>query len=298
MLSTVRINAQSYYSYLPNSAHECGDIWRGLPTFGSLGCESCCGIVITPACDLSWHKSETVTYLPIVSIRSYFSLGSALPAVLEKLLGALRATGAEVTPIWSAETYIPPAEEDLLGADATLRMFLSEKQRSEKARGAVDRALAGLEILRVMRSNPGGEVNVDSLSKLFGSEWPKIKQRIISNSYSPSLHFIPCDEQNVTFSGVSAHSVILFRYPITLPVSVLTVAQESPAGSWPDRIRRVGFPEHLTTALSSAHPIKLLSLRPAFLSDLLTRFSSLYNRVGSPDFSPDTLRRFEIEVDA
>jgi hypothetical protein len=63
-----KIDERDYYDFLPPNVHRTGDIWKSLPTFGTLSCRSAPGIVITPSCDLANNKSETITYIPIISI--------------------------------------------------------------------------------------------------------------------------------------------------------------------------------------------------------------------------------------
>lgn len=292
-----RVDSTTYYDTLPGLAHECGDIWRNLPAFGTLGQQSCCGIIITPACDLSWQKSDTLTYLPVIPLRSFFSMDAALPGLVEKLVAALGVVPCETTISWTGASYIVPPEDEIARLEHDLKKFRSAQQRSAKINSAIDRVLAGTEILRLIANPDLSNVPSDKLSTLYGSEWGKIKERIIRNSYSPALHFLPSDKQDPVFSAVPNHSVVLFRYPITVPVRVLSHAQENSDASWTDSIDVMNLAPALRVAFGSARPVKLASLRPAFLADLLTRFSALYNRVGSPDFSAKTIETYVQEVD-
>ncbi len=292
-----RVDSTTYYDTLPGLAHECGDIWRNLPAFGTLGQQSCCGIIITPACDLSWQKSDTLTYLPIIPLRSFFSMDAALPGLVEKMVAALGVVPCETTISWTGNSYIVPHEDEITRLENDLNAFRSAQQRSAKVNSAIDRVLAGTAILRLIGSSGLHNAPSDKLSTLYGSEWGKIKEKIITNSYSPAIHFLPRDRQDPVFSAVPNHSVVLFRYPITVPVRVLSRAQESADALWPDALDLMNLAPALRIAFGDAMPVKLASLKPAFLADLLTRFSALYNRVGSPDFSTQTVETYAQEVD-
>jgi hypothetical protein len=297
LAAAVRVDAKAYYDTLPGGHHDCGDVWRNLPSFGLLGSELCTGIVITPACDLSWQKSDTITYLPIVPVRSYFSLDAALPAVFEKLSALAKAAAFPSLPQWEPDAYIAPDADQVIALRTAIQAFRSARQRSAKVLSALDGLEAGLHIIDLIRSDGITAAKPAQLSTFFGNEWSKIKAKIISNSYSPTLHFLPSDGQDPVFSGVRFHSVALFRYPITVPVKVLTYAQETAEPQWKARVQSLPVSKALQKEFATAQPIKLASLRPAFLSDLLTRFAALYNRIGSPDFTSETVASYASEVD-
>ncbi|WP_139341804.1 hypothetical protein [Roseomonas mucosa] len=297
MPTATKIDARSYYDTFPNPAHRCGDIWRNLPTFGLFPVPSCSGIVITPACDLSWQKSNTMTYLPIIPMRAYFSLDAALPLVVEKVNDAIKSLLLPNIPKWETDTYVPPQEYELEIADDELNRILLSQTAGNKIKDTTKRALAGIKIIRGIRKHSELEVEATDLFALFGSEWRKIKERIIRNNFSPGIHFLPNDTQDDPFSGVNTHSIALFRYPITVPIRILNIAQETNPRDWDKRLQELHIPPALQLSFSQTYPIKLISLRNAFLSDLLTRFSALYNRIGSPDFSNSTVATYANEVD-
>jgi len=293
----MRVDAGSYYDTLPGLAHQCGDIWRNLPSFGLLGPKHCSGIVITPACDLSWQKSDTLTYLPIIPIRSYFATDAALPVVVDRVATALQVSGCAPSPQWSAQSYVSPDETELSALESTVEQFRASKQHPARILTALDRVIAGTTVLRLINNQAIDPIDTDVLMNLFGSEWAKIKEKIITNSYSSALHFLPFDTQDNVFSGVPAHSVALFRYPVTIPLKILNHAQETFDSTWSDKVATFSTPDSLKTAVSPEQPIKLLSLKASFLSDLLTRFAALYNRIGSPDFTKHTVNMYSSEVD-
>lgn len=292
-----RIDALSYYNVLPASSHACGDIWRGLPSFGLAGLSSVTGLLVTPACDMSWGKSETATYLPIIPVRSYFSLDAALPLIQPRLLNLLGSLSKLAVPDWQKDGYFAPPLAEIADCESAVSAWKSGQQLGTKEQQTKDSCLAGLKIVRAIAEPsitliPGG-----TLSQFFGSQWEQTKQKIITNSFSPALHFVPSDCQAEAFSAVPEHSVILFRYPITIPVKLLIMAQESSPAIWVEAVNNSNLSDSTKAEAIKQYPIKLLSLKSAFLSDVLTRFSALYNRIGSPDFTKDTVTRFSLELD-
>lgn len=298
MQRTVRVDATSYYNTLPGFAHECGDIWRDLPSFGLLGGSRCSGIVITPACDLSWHKSDTLTYLPIIPIRAFFATDAALPLVIDRVVTNMKASNYSPLPKWASGSYVAPDDDEISSIELGLGDYRASKQHPARILVTLDRAIAGIKIIKQIKSASLESILASDLQDALGSEWSKIKSKIVNNSYSSALHFLPNDQQESMFSGVSSHSVALFRCPITVPMKIVNMAQEVGESDWCNVVTSMEISDTMKEAFNGAQPIKLLSLRSVFLSDLLTRFSALYNRVGSPDFSSETTETYSLEVDA
>lgn len=291
-----KVDSRAYYNTLPHIDHECGDIWRDLPSFGLLGGAPCRGIVITPACDLSWQKSETLTYLPIVPINAFFTSDAAIPMVVEKVVVSIKQLGLTTGSNWTAKSYMLPPDHEVTSVITEIKSYEKTRQRTSKEISAISRIKSGLSIISALRSaHPSLDDNSD-LKTLFGTEWDKLKERIVRNSASPALHFLPKDNQDEIFSGVPQHSVILFRYPITVPVRILNYAQETTEINWKRFLCSQPIPKVLKREFIKSRPVKMLSLRQSFLSDILTRYSALYNRIGSPDFTNETVQSFVAEV--
>lgn len=292
-----RIDAVSYYDFLPAPSHGCGDIWRGLTSFGIFGPDPIVGLLITPSCDLSWGKSETATYLPVIPLRQYFSLDAALPLVMPRLMSLIISIDAALQPGWQTDGYFPPTEIEVEACRTRVTAYGSGRQLSQKKLQTKDAVSSGLNIVRAIAGPGMTIVEAADLQMFFGSGWEALKEKIIKNAASPALHFLPADGQDAAFGAIQEHSVALFRSPISIPVRVLTLAQEASASNWASAIDGSNLSPPLKQALHSTYPFKALSLKSDFLSDLLTRFSALYNRIGSPDFSSETVSRYSKEVD-
>ncbi len=296
MVDLRRISAQHYYDVLPSPTHRCGDIWSGINTMGLIGAAPVSGIVVTPACDLAQRKSETVTFLPIISLRCYFSTLGALPAVRRSVESSLRAGGFDPGIFWGEYSFRPPAPDIIAGAIQAINIYAGTKRPNTKQIDALERAISGLRII-----NHIAEQNLTAIpSQLLASafkDWEDVKGKLIRNSYNTNLHFLPSDEQARAFSGMPSHSLVMFRYPITVPMEVLDLASGATESTWQGvaavNIGAVPFLEHYRTKM----PMKTLSVRSEFLSDLLSRYVAVYNRIGSPDFTPASVVRMCSEVD-
>ncbi|NRA93761.1 MAG: hypothetical protein HRU26_13980, partial [Psychroserpens sp.] len=89
------------------------------------------------------------------------------------------------------------------------------------------------------------------------------------------------------------YSVVMFRFPITVPFDTLGVAKDINVDSsmtWDNFINN--SPDKACYKAFGELPMRGLRLNQEYLSDLLTRYISLYVRIGSPDF--DSLTREDI----
>ena len=63
-----------YYDTFPAGPFQTGDIWSNIPSNGLLEASVTFGLLITPACDLQNRKSDTLAFMPIVSVREAMKL--------------------------------------------------------------------------------------------------------------------------------------------------------------------------------------------------------------------------------
>ena len=131
------------------------------------------------------------------------------------------------------------------------------------------------------------------LKELFGErDLAATARRLVTNAHRTDVHFLPADELPDRWSTTTEPSVALFRFPFSLPIDVVDLAQTVSESSWTDEVRRLQPMYPCVTALLCARPLKVLRVRPRFLSDLLTRFTALYGRLGSPDFHGERIDRY------
>jgi hypothetical protein len=295
MPSLGRVAARHYYDTTPPTAHRTGDIWSGVPTHGLLRQPRVTGLIVTPSCDLAQHKVETLTYLPILPIGQWMNSLAFRPIILTALKTELRLIQIDWPPIDDAKR--PNLDNNDLDALETAIARLDNPALERRRREALDRCRSAARVLRrSLSGDPTALGSVEGIGVLLGDKlWASERKALITNT-RPDVHFLPADEQEPDWSGVPEHSLVLFRYPLTAPVEVFDAAQDLALADWTAWVdsARPLFP--LAEAFRGERPLKRATVRKEFLTDLLTRFAALYLRIGSPDFTGDTIDRFSDQI--
>jgi len=253
------------------------------------------GIMITPACDVSNFKAETFTYLPVIPVSAYLATVALLPTVRREVIARYGSAKIDMPINWPDKGYEPPTDEALVAELARLQS-LSLGNLSPNDKAHIERAAAGLRIARVCRSSSEPKATVSDYEALFGKQWEVIRKDLVTNAYRPDIHFLPADGQKADGFTLVEHSVALFRYPISAPSEILTAAQTVHASGWQKFMHSYRSIHTAAVHFEEAKPIKVLSLKASFLPDLLSRFTALYSRIGSPDFSRETVDRYVGEI--
>jgi hypothetical protein len=285
------ISAKDYYDFFPPFGNYAGDIFSGLSSNGLLGNAPLPGLIITPACDLANRKVETLTYLPVIPVLSYFTTPAFLPELMQQLegqLNVLQITGYFLSP----NKFFPPDQERIDALVGKLKEMQNKDRIADKVKTAIQRALAGLRLISLVRSPLLVEASADDLSQLFAKSWPSIIERIIKNSYANDIHFLPADEQPAEWACIKSHALVMFRYPIAAPVEMFECAQDTSHKDWGAVVNRISGIIPGARNFQNQRPMKRLSLRPRFLSDLQTRFVAMHIKLGSPDFTDETVANF------
>ena len=278
----------------PSPDHNTGDIWRDLPTFGLLKIPTCSGIVITPACDLANSKVETVTYLPIVSLPQWFCSRSMYDIIRVEILNLIRQLPLEIDEKIFSKNYLPK-KDSFSFIKSEIKVI--EKNINGKTSEAVERLKLGLDLLEKIVSTECSELRNFELVNFLGTKKiDEMKTKIIKNSYSTDLHFLPSDEKNIDWSAINCHSVALFRYPITVPIEIFDLASDFDCINWELSVDELAQRFPSIKDFKYKRPLKSLQLNTHFLSYLLTRYVSLYVRLGSPDFTNDIIEKIKTEI--
>ncbi|WP_157640857.1 hypothetical protein [Burkholderia ubonensis] len=292
MPSRLPIGANDYYDSNPETRHSAGDIWVNLPTYGLLGMRRRAGIVITPPCDLAQGKVETITYLPIVSLGSYFSTSAFLPVVMRELRGQLTLLQIDDLPISNGRFSLPPMEA-MIRVEMKLQEIKSGQKTGAKEKASACKATACLEILKNIYDGELSECGAQTVCDALGSKYAKnLYENLIKNSHAIDLHFLPKDGQPTEWSAIEYHSLVLFRYPITAPVELFDEAQEVGTRDWHSAVARVAKKVPAAAAFAETRPMKRALLKSGFFADLLTRYAAMHVRVGSPDFTQTTVGNY------
>lgn len=292
----LKTTTSDYYDVTPTVGHNAGDIWSGLPAYGLLGQSHVRGLVVTPACDLSNRKTETLSYLPLVSLPAYFSSVCFLPEILRALRGQMVTAGiAEELTGGSRFDYPPAALVERIGR--LIRSRLEGKGLGQKEKSALERSLSGIALLDAARDRSGGPPPPGAVQRLFGEkEWPKLVGEIVRNSHRTDLHFLPHDEEPAEWSGVPEHSLVLFRYPLCCPIQVLDAAQDQELADWEQCLANLTGHFPSAANFSGRRPLKHATMRPRFFSDLLTRYVAMHVRLGAPSFTDETVASFVADL--
>lgn len=279
-----KVDPTDYYDLLPPNLHRTGDIWKDLPNFDLVSPRPTSSLVVTPACDLAQRKVETATFLPILTISEYLnSSGFFFELWLETTvtLQKLSLTHLVIPP----ERFELPLLEDLEQALAAARQIATQDPQKSSH---VVRLTAYKEYIRKRLSNT--LVTLSEVGQIFiGSNFDKLLKKITTNGYKSDIHFLPCDGKPRESSAVPEHSVVLFRYASSIPIRLLDVAQVSTQPQWNEGASRIfqgmdGLKNHLRSC-----PIRLATVKDDFLSDLLSRYVGMQIRLGSRDFSDETI---------
>jgi hypothetical protein len=254
-----------------------------------LGRSTASGIVITPACDLAQCKTETITYLPIIPVSEYLASSACRFECWQEAVRVL-----EKLPTFSA--VFPPRRFDLISdeeLDAALGPGIDAKGRP----------LAEPEMVRIqaykayVQASRIGKATIAHVKAIFKAErFEAIAYRLVTNAFKSDIHFLPADTQTYGARPIPVHSVVLFRYPLTVPAPVLDLAQHATEMQWKSSQLGVGSGYEPVLRQMPEWPVKLASLKSDFLSDLISRYLSVHIRLGSEDFTEQTVRTFCDEI--
>lgn len=290
------MNAGEYYDISPQGEHRAGDIWSDVPTLGMLPLERTTAIIVTPACDLQNRKSPTLTYLPILPLRCAFCLPPLSHEILRSLNGQLTSLGLGRLCVEIPSSTLPQ-ESYLREVDASLAGVEGSKGCGDKEKTAILRVRSCLNILRVALSRALGEAALPTVQGVFGdANYQTLLERVITNAARHDLHFLPDDRQRKEWSGVPEHSVVFFRYPLSAPVEVFDKAQDMRILDWDEEMRNLGYLGSGVSRFAGARPVRRVTVRPRYVADLLTRYVAMHVRLGSPDFSDETVKMYVQEL--
>lgn len=293
---SANLRIKDIYDLSPGPLHQPGDIWHSLPTFGILSAEFAPAIIITPACDLANNKTDTVTYIPIIPAASYFTLPVNITEIIQTINNNLAICKIKLSLKNEISSHSLPSHESIEEALSCVVM-IAKKSQNNNTEIAIEKLLAGLEILQAISNNnnilPGITGKCASIAIKGWKD--RIEKKIIRNATSDT-YFLPYDEQPHEWSAIPSHSVALFRYPLSIPLEFLNLANNSSI-DWEQSLNSLEKVYPVAKFFDKIRPMKRGSLRASFSSDLLTKYVGLYVRLGSPDYSDEMILRFRNEIE-
>jgi hypothetical protein len=295
MPPSIKTTSDDYYDKSPVTEHRAGDVWENLPTHGILPTHGSKFLVITPACDLANRKVSAICYLPIVSVAQYFSSLLFYPQIIAEIVRMLLFVGME-SEFEIRYPMSPPPLLELEGLEEKIRTAATQSNLDTKKKTGYERILGGIKCLKSLGASPEWTSYFKDLKLLLGEKPMKTNiERMISNSFSSDLHFLPSDGQKKEWSGVYGHSVVLFRYPLSCPLEILDRAQDMTIHDWNAEKRKLQTTYPVAASFTD-RPMKKATVRPRFYADLFTRYLAMYLRLGSPDFTQESMETFANEI--
>jgi hypothetical protein len=244
--------------------------------------------VITPACDLSQKKTEAALVLPIIAISDYLASKGFFFDVWTELGSKIKSAGTDLTP---ASRFCNPTLPEL----TTFLQLIEGDKKHENLRGQI-RAYIDYVIYTEADSKERKKLSSPCIESLLGKKrYEDILKKIFTNSYKSDVHFFPAYKNAGEYSAIPVHSLALFRHAYSIPIEILDAAQSSSQDWW------AGDRESLATQSPIARvfdnwPIKASGLKDDFLSDLISRYLSMFMRLGSRDFTSHTIDCFVSEI--
>lgn len=297
MTSRIGASSSSFYDLLPPAEHRTGDIWKDVPCGGLFRSPVCDGLLVTPACDLANSKSDSLTFLPIMSAKRVL----VSPLFHRKHRAAfLRSLSIVIAALEESALPTEPGFDDLLSAasaallQAALLPDRKQKQidihlvRVREGRDLVSRSMQWASRDRLF------EIKPSVFESLYGPDWTRMSQALVTNAGPSDLHFLPSDSQDESISAVSRHSFVLLRYPFTVHASTLEPSVVRTTETWSATVESLSG--QIPIECSRTVPLKSSTLKQAYLVDVLSRHQSLFGRAGSPDFTPRTIESFAKEI--
>jgi hypothetical protein len=215
-----------------------------------------------------------------------------LPEILRAVRGQLKAATIE-EDLSTRTVFDYPNSRTLEKVAGLLESRLGAAGLGAKEKSALDRCRSGIELLT---SSGRQSVTVKSVAlakALIGEkEWSTLLRDIVRNSYRNDLHFLPADDEPPEWSGVPESAVVLFRYPLCCPIQVLDAAQDLELPDWRTCTAELSRHYPAVQQFAARRPLKHATVKTRFLSDLMTRYASMYARLGAPDFSEETIGSF------
>lgn len=278
--STMGINPKSYYRASDGArCWDIGDIWSGLPDFGLLGDHSIKGIVVTPACQLHQRKTEVVTYLPVVTVADFFVTPRAAPM----LINELRILGGQLK-ISFPGTNLEDVKREKLSLPKSARIIKWKDILKSKERGGggspgiYDEASDIISLLGYICAGRQQIGKDPMLNKRLKATLGKL---LTDNSDGEDTFFLPAS------LPVLEESVVLLRYPLTIPSEILAKAEDVDDLDWTQTIRSMRRPARLVSFFEEK-PGRICTLDFRLTADLITTWMRFFCDFGRPD---DSIRK-------
>lgn len=273
------VTGYEYYTLLPSSNHEPGDIWQNIPVKGLGRIKTAHAIVVTPSCDLAQGKSEVINFVPVIPISDYLLSRAFYFEAWQSVRGIFDTMGG----LKLDSRFSLPSVEDI---EAMIGLLDSKKDSTK-----LSQCVAFAEYARYAK---GVSDNKPSVKEFIGlAKYNKLLENILRNSKS-DIHFLPASRINDEY-GLGKHSVAMFRYIFSVDITILDQAQSTSPSEW-QSIHREKCQSQADYIEFSEYPVKVCTLKDDFLSDFLARHLNMHMRFGSRDFSAESIANMREQI--
>jgi hypothetical protein len=267
------------YLLLPSGPLTQGEVWSHLPSLYP-PYSSSPGVVITPRCDFAHAKSLVVTYLPLISIdllMENHGWHALLNREISKSANTLRRLAQPIGAAEWLEFGIPPEQVPGLVREHGLSENLSKHLHTFESE------LRRLSALQSAIAAQGPIVAESVQSLLQDRDIQRYKEEIIRNSVSDVHFFPPCPPV------ITTPSIALLRYVQSCPLDLLRDAQSCKTErDWNKQCRE----RWSDICARCEHPQRLFRVKSPYIEQLVSRFISLFVRVGVRDLDSELVANY------
>jgi hypothetical protein len=267
-----------YYLQLPMGQATQADIWSNLPS-GITGSPACKGLIITPRCDFKHSKSPVLNYLPVISLMDYLLSVACFPHLERAISDARDGLRSRVRPLDLDQLFELNVPIEEIWEQANHLRVTTEVPRSkalEKADTDFETTYRKIQQLMSLLASP--QLSLEQLTTaLSHRQISNIQRDLIKNNSADTYFLPPCE------GLIEVPSLVLLRHIFTCPISVVE-RQRHDNGS------------HRGAKVPSRQPApeRLLRLKSPFIESLMSKFASLFTRVGTRDIPDLSVQDFYV----
>ena len=276
----------SYYVKLPSGPTAQGDIWNNLPR-PFYKPPQCHGIIITPRCDLRHDKAQVINFLPILPLYEFMSVYGGFSLIEQEIHKAREAQRNAAAPLKVGallDLEIPTSaiyellnkqiakEPDPKSVSRFTQLLLAFTNCSER----LDQLVSQLDQVSLKEEAIAELIPDRSILKY--------KRDIIQNRIA-DLHFLPPYDP-----FLADPSVVLLRHVVTCNIKLLNQASKCMNQDHWTNLRASA--ESMDSEFAPRLPERLLRFGSPYFECLMSRFASLFGRVGVRDFDDDQVTTF------
>lgn len=266
-----------YYHYFPTGEIKPGCIIE-MKAGNSIPCKADNFIIISPACDIVQRKTDTITVLPVIPFKKFFSRPMLYSQEIVKKI----------------KQKIPDRYQDLLPITMWETLKLLEELKQSNELDDVDYIDSLITwCLKLSIENPV-EIDTSLLVKCLGkAKYKEIVEKLIVDNYLSDTYFLPKtkDEEKYHIKYKDG-AFVLLRYPIVIPSELILLANNSDI-DW----KEITNNNYLcANNYFNDMPIIIGNIKETYYNEIYGKYLSYQVRMGSPDFNEDYKKVLVLDI--